>query len=111
MQRFSLALALAALVGLTALAAPQSPKQEDKKKKDEPAPIIVPAPRLPTGWGKALGLSDKQKKDILATRVKYAAKRQALMEQLQKLKDEEMQACEKFLTDGQKKLLKERGKK
>ena len=109
MRRFSLALALAALVGLTALAAPQSPKQEDKKKKDEPAPIIVRV-QLPRGW-KALGLSDKQKKDVLTTRAKYAAKRQALEEQIKKLKDEEMQECEKILTEGQKKLLKERGTK
>jgi hypothetical protein len=97
------------MVCMAALATPQSPKEDDKKKKDEPAPIVVRA-QLPTGW-KTIGLSDKQKKEILSARAKYAAKRQALMEQIQKLKDEEMQECEKLLTDGQKKLLKERSKK
>src|SRR5690242_10290114 len=104
MQRFCLSLALASLVGIAALAAPQSPKQEDKKKEDA-APVIVRA-QLPRGW-KALGLTDKQKKDVLTTRAKYSAKRQALLEQIQKLKDEEMQECEKLLTASQKQRLKE----
>ena len=109
MRRMSLALALASLVCITALAAPQSPKQDDKKKKDAPAPVVVRV-QLPRGWGK-LGLTDKQRKAVYATRGKYAAKRKALEEQIQKLKDEEMQECEKLLTDGQKKILKERGSK
>ncbi|HTU19372.1 MAG TPA: hypothetical protein VMG10_15030 [Gemmataceae bacterium] len=109
MQRFCLTLVLVSLFGVAALAAPQSQKQEDKKKKDEPAPVIVRA-QLPRGWGK-LGLTTKQKRDVYATRAKYAAKRQALQEQLRKLTEEEMQECEKILNDAQKKLLKERGNK
>lgn len=109
MTRFSLGLVMASLVCITALAAPQSPKQDDKKKKDAPAPVVVRV-RLPNGWGK-LGLTAKQRKEVYATRAKYAAKRQALEEQLRKLREEEMQECEKVLTDPQKKLLKERRSK
>jgi len=109
MQRFCLSLVLASLVCITALAAPQSPKKDDKKK-DEPARVIIVGNRLPTGW-KALGLSAKQRKEVLLTMGKYAAKRQALMEQIQKLKEEEMQECEKILTKTQKDRLKEIRKK
>jgi hypothetical protein len=62
---------------------------------------VIVKTQLPQGW-KALGLTDKQKKEILTTRARFAARREALQEQLKALKDEEMTALEKLLTDSQK---------
>jgi hypothetical protein len=76
-----------------------------KKADEQPAPVVVKS-QLPKGW-KALGLSDQQKKNVYVLRAKYAAKRQALEEQLKALKDEETKALEGVLTEGQKARLKE----
>jgi hypothetical protein len=80
-------------------------KKEDTKKPDDPAPVVIKG-QLPKGW-KQLGLSDKQKKDVLTTRAKYAQKRAKLEEQLKALKAEEAEALEALLTTGQKERLKE----
>ncbi len=76
------------------------------KKADEPTPTIVARAQLPRGW-KSLGLTDKQKKQILSTRTQYAAKHQALLEQLEKLKTEEMESLNNLLTDAQRQRLAE----
>ncbi len=81
--------------------------KEDKKKPDEPAPTpVIVKSQLPRGW-KALGLTDKQKKEVLTTRAKFAARRQALEEQIKALKAEEMEALTKLLTEAQRSRLKE----
>ncbi|HWG41526.1 MAG TPA: hypothetical protein VN688_01985 [Gemmataceae bacterium] len=107
-MRKSLSLAvLLAVVSMTAHAQDKTASgKPEPKKADEPAVVIVKS-QLPRGW-KALGLSAKQRTEILSTRAKYAAKRQALEEQIKALKVEEMTACEKVLTDAQRNLLKEK---
>lgn len=86
------------------LAIAQDKTIKEDKKPAEPAIVIVKS-QLPRGW-KSLGLTDKQKKEVLTTRAKYAARRQALEEQIRSLKVEEMSACEKLLTDAQRSQLK-----
>ena len=82
--------------------------QSKDSKKEEPTVVAVRA-TLPRGW-KGLGLTDKQKQEILKTRAQYAAKRHALEEQIKALKTEEMTVLEKHLTDAQKQRLKELNK-
>ncbi|HEY7426591.1 MAG TPA: hypothetical protein VH682_20315 [Gemmataceae bacterium] len=93
------------LLTLPLLAVAQDKSAKEDKKPDEPAPLIVKA-QLPRGW-KTLGLTDKQRKEILTTRAKFAAKRQALEEQIKALKTDEMEALTKILTQGQRARLKE----
>jgi hypothetical protein len=97
---------LVAVVGIVACSLALG--QSKDTKKEEPAVVAVRA-SLPKGW-KALGLTDKQKQDVLKTRAQYTAKRQALEEQIKALKTEEMTALEKLLTDAQKQRLKELNK-
>jgi hypothetical protein len=104
MNKFAAAVVLLACLSL-AVAQEKTTRKEDAKKPDEPAPVIVKG-QLPRGW-KALGLTDEQKKKVLTTRAKFAAKRQALEEQIKALKAEEMTALEKLLTDAQKQRLTE----
>jgi hypothetical protein len=91
------------------LALGQDKDSKKDSKKEEPTVVAVRA-SLPKGW-KALGLTDKQKTEVLNARAKYAAKRRALEEQIKALKAEEMTALEKLLTDAQKQRLKELEKK
>ncbi|HEY7154849.1 MAG TPA: hypothetical protein VH575_12880 [Gemmataceae bacterium] len=94
------------LACLSLAVAQQQTTKEDKKKADEaPAPIVVKT-SLPRGW-KSLGLSDKQKQQVLTTRARFAVRRKTLEEQIKALKDEEMTALEKLLTDAQRQRLKE----
>jgi len=107
-------LSLASLLSLLAIA--QESKPTDKpaakpadpptaaKKADEPQPVVVMRSQLPKGW-KSLNLSEKQKKAIYSTRAHFAAKRQSLLDQLEKLKDEEMEALNKLLTEDQRRQL------
>jgi hypothetical protein len=98
---------LTVLLALPLLAVGQekTTKQYTKKADEAPAPVIVRS-QLPKGW-KALGLTDKQKKEVLTTRARFVVKRKALEEQIKALKDEEMTALEKLLTDAQRSRLKE----
>jgi len=102
---------------LSLLALAQEPKQLDKPatkskteppaadaKAETPAPVVVIRSQLPKGW-KSLGLSEKQKKAIYSTRAQYAAKRQALLDQLEALKKEEEESLNKILTDAQRRQL------
>jgi hypothetical protein len=107
MSRSIKSAALAVVLALTAtIAAQEKTTKKDDKKAAEPAIVIVKS-QLPRGW-KSLGLTAKQKTDVLTTRAKFAAKRQALEEQIKTLKAEEMTACEKLLTDAQRDRLKEK---
>jgi hypothetical protein len=119
-KKFVALLSLVSLVSLLSLSSPaQQPKQVDKPlektaskkteppaadKKDQTPPVVVIRSQLPRGW-KALNLSDKQKKAIYSTRAQFAAKRQALLDQLERLKEEESEALNKLLTDAQRQQL------
>lgn len=76
---------------------------QDKKADKE---TIVVTVKLPTNYSK-LGLSAKQRKDILKVRGEYAAKMEELKRQMAELKQKETAECEKFLTDAQKSRLRE----
>jgi hypothetical protein len=97
---------LLAVVSLTVHGQDKSTKTASPKKTEEPAVIVVKS-QLPRGW-KALGLSPKQRTEILTTRARYTAKRLALEEQIKALKLEEMTACEKLLTPAQRDRLNEK---
>src|SRR5215831_10635447 len=84
------------LVLLVALAAGAG--QSGDSKKDQPKKKQV---GIPQGWGK-IGLSDEQKKKIRATRMSYAAKIDALLEQIDRLREEDIQECLKLLTEDQR---------
>ncbi len=125
LKKSAVLLSLVSLSSLLALAQEQKPldkplekattksaKPAEKKaeppaaddEKTETKTVVIPRGQLPRGW-KALNLSDKQKKAVYATRAKFAAKRQALLDQLEKLKDEEMEALTKLLTESQRQQL------
>lgn len=76
---------------------------EDKKKEAEP--VIVTA-RLPTYYSK-LGLSQRQRAQILKVRAKYSTEIEELQQKIKDLKDQEKVDCEKLLTAAQKARLKE----
>lgn len=89
------------------VALPLGVAAQDKTKSsgDNAAPVVIDKPRLPQGW-RALGLSDKQKKDVLTLRAKYAVKKKALLQQLKALKAEEKVELPKLLTEDQRQRLK-----
>lgn len=62
--------------------------------------------RLPNNWGK-LGLSDKQKKDVYARQAKYATEINALIRQVEELREKRDTEVEAVLTAEQKVKLKE----
>jgi hypothetical protein len=62
--------------------------------------------RLPNNWGK-LGLSDKQKKDVYAKQAKYATEINALIRQVEELREKRDAEMEAVLTAEQKVKLKE----
>jgi hypothetical protein len=97
---------LLAVVTLTVHGQDKTTSKQPEPKKDSPAVIVVKS-QLPRGW-KALGLTAKQRSEILTTRAKYAAKRQALEEQIRLLKTEEATALEKLLTPAQRDRLNEK---
>lgn len=87
-------------------AKPADAKKATAKKTDDTDPIIVRT-QLPRGW-KSLALSDRQKKQIYATRAKYAARRQKLLEQIEQLKEEEMESLQELLTPAQRQQLQKK---
>lgn len=84
-------------------AKPAEAKKTIAKKTEEPDLVIVRT-QLPRGW-KSLALSERQKKQIYAARAKFAAKKQALLDQIEQLKEEEMETLNKLLTPAQRQQL------
>ncbi len=72
---------------------------------DKKEPIIVSA-RLPNYYSR-LGLTAKQKNEILKIRGKYAAEIQELKQKISELMDQQDAECEKVLTSTQRDRLKE----
>lgn len=77
---------------------------EDKKGEKEP--IIIKAPPLPRNF-KQLGLSDKQKKEIISIQLKYAAEIKKLNDEIAALRDKSKADVENVLTAAQKARLRE----
>jgi hypothetical protein len=73
--------------------------------QDKKEPIIVSV-RLPRYYSQ-LGLTPKQRTEILKIRGKYAAEIQELYQKISDLRDQEDEDCEKVLTDAQKARLRE----
>ena len=74
--------------------------QSGDTKKDPPKKVQIPA-----GW-KKLGLSDDQRKKVLATRTMFAAKIEALRAQIDQAKKDEQVELIKILTEDQKEMLR-----
>lgn len=72
---------------------------------DRKDPIVVSV-RLPSYYSK-LGLTPKQRNEVLKIRGKYAAEIQELKQKISDLMDQERADCEKVLTKGQKVRLQE----
>ena len=72
--------------------------------KAEPKTIIVARSQLPRNWSK-LGLTKKQRDEAYKVRAAFAAKRQALLEQIEALKMEEEESLNKILTEDQRRQL------
>ncbi|MHB1423808.1 MAG: hypothetical protein ACYC3I_11555 [Gemmataceae bacterium] len=72
-------------------------------KKTDPVPVNV---RLPQNFSK-LGLTVKQKNDVLKIRAKYAVEIQKLKEQIAALTEQEKADVENLLTTTQKSRLRE----
>lgn len=76
---------------------------EDKKTEREP---IIVNTRLPTYFSK-LGLSTKQKNDVLKIRAKYNIEIEKLQQQIAAMKEQQTADMENVLTAGQKARLRE----
>lgn len=98
MQRMTLALA-AVLIAITSMSA----WTQDKPSSSKPAAVEEEkiTGRLPNNYGK-LGLSDKQKKSIYAAQSKYATEINALIRQVEELREKRDAEVGAVLTAEQK---------
>jgi hypothetical protein len=79
---------------------------QDPKKDPDKDPTIRVRGTLPPHF-KSLGLTDDQKQNVYKLRNRYTAKIDALKQQIHDLQEEEKDALEKLLTEGQKARLRE----
>jgi hypothetical protein len=79
---------------------------DDKKPAGKAGDSSAKRMPLPPRWSK-LGLSDEQKLKVRTIRGDYAARIEALRQQISQLQKEERTALYKVLTDGQKTRLRE----
>jgi hypothetical protein len=103
---FVAAMVAAQFVPLESPTAGQDKPTAKSPAKSKAEPTVVAKPSLPK-YFKSLGLSDKQKKEVLKVRITYAAELAKLKEAMDALRLKETEDTEAILTEAQRARLKE----